>query len=105
MPCWKCRRYQTHKKRGCYVKKESHCRYIEYRKEIAHGIAKILCAREGEYDPQHAAGHGYDKGFTEDKYGDMPAAKPKRFHDGVFPYPLTRRSEERRVGKECRSRW
>src|SRR2546422_11015403 len=23
----------------------------------------------------------------------------------VFPYPITDRSEERRVGKECRSRW
>ena len=75
MPCWKGRRYQTHEKRGCYVKKESHCRYIKYRKEIAHGIAKIRRSGEGEYDTKHAAGHGYDKGFTKDKYGNMPAAE------------------------------
>ena len=46
-----------------------------------------------------------DTDYTEwyvDKYGDLRA--DAIHHDGTNHY-LYRRSEERRVGKECRSRW
>ena len=36
---------------------------------------------------------------------NLPAARKRRFPNPLLPLNHTTRSEERRVGKECRSRW
>ena len=36
---------------------------------------------------------------------DLLCHYPRRYIDFTKPYSIAERSEERRVGKECRSRW
>ena len=56
----------------------------------------------------------YNHKAIEQKWRENWEAKPVNVDDGkkpkyycldMFPYPSGNRSEERRVGKECRSRW
>ena len=42
---------------------------------------------------------------TSDLYFNLAISLPAGCPDGEYEYALMDRSEERRVGKECRSRW
>ena len=43
--------------------------------------------------------------FSWNMTGYIPKHQVNPHGDGIIPYVAERRSEERRVGKECRSRW
>src|SRR5256885_3568776 len=47
---------------------------------------------------------GYDHGFGRGRAGDVALVRRLAQEDG-FAVDVVDRSEERRVGKECRSRW
>ena len=72
----------------------------QYKEKTQGSIASGYIIREEEYYFQ-------EETFFENK---MKIMLPEKFEDmplevAKIKYPMEERSEERRVGKECRSRW
>ena len=69
-------------------------------KTVADGITVAeLIAQEQLETPEHVKVAVNDDFVEREQFADT------RLHDGDVVEFLTFRSEERRVGKECRSRW
>src|ERR1051326_1640285 len=64
--------------------------------QVLKGAAYTDIARELEAHAEEELAHAIKIAKQIDYLGGMP---------GVTPKPVKTRSEERRVGKECRSRW